>query len=220
MSRVTAIWELYFFFGVMVSIGMSGSFIPPATTIATWFVRRRALATAIFVSGASFGGMIMSPIANWLIFRYGWRISYIIIGIAALILVALSAPFLKHRPKNLGQSAHGINGIGREGPDGKVQGLSLHQAIQTVQFWLACVIMFCAYFCQFTVLVHLVPHAIDLGIPASNAANLLGVSSGVAIAGRLLIGFAGDRIGNRLTIILCFAVLLIAFTWLLVAREF
>ena len=39
MSQVSAIWQLYLFYGVIIGIGISGGFIPLVSTVARWFVK-------------------------------------------------------------------------------------------------------------------------------------------------------------------------------------
>ncbi len=68
-------------------------------------------------------------------------------------------------------------------------------------------------------MVHIAPHAIDIGIPPVSAASLISIIGGVSIAGRLIVGAAGDRIGNIRTMTFCFILLIISVSWLLVSRQ-
>jgi len=67
--------------------------------------------------------------------------------------------------------------------------------------------------------VHIVIHAIDLGIPAINAANILAIMGGAGIAGRILIGSAIDRIGDKPSLFISCTLILVSLLWLLVAKE-
>jgi len=89
MSQISALWELYLFYGLILGIGLGGAFVPVASTISRWFIRRRSLMTGITASGIGVGTFLMPPIANWLISSYGWRTSYIIIGAAAVVLIII-----------------------------------------------------------------------------------------------------------------------------------
>jgi len=79
--------------------------------------------------------------------------------------------------------------------------------------------MFCYGFGEQAVIVHIVPHATDLGISALIAANILAIIGGLSIVGRVGMGSAGDRIGNKPALGVCFIVMLVAFIWLLGAKE-
>jgi MFS family permease len=220
MSKMSAIWQLYLYFGVFASIGMSGSFIPVATAIAEWFVNRRSMATAIFLSGASFGCMIAAPFSNWTIAEYGWQTSYLIMGIVALVLFLFAAAFLKETKGDAKESLCGYYATDNQSLNQEAWGISLPQSILTRQFWTLFSIILCASFCHLTVLVHLVPYAILLNIAKNRAAALIAIATGVSIAGRISIGSAADRIGTRRVFIICFLLLLTNFIWLLISRNF
>jgi len=94
MSQVSAVWQLYLFFGGIIACGMS-AYITVVSIVAKWFHRRRSTMTAIVFSGMGIGFMIIPPIANQLISKYGWRTSYMIIAVGSFILIPLAAQFLK-----------------------------------------------------------------------------------------------------------------------------
>jgi len=71
----------------------------------------------------------------------------------------------------------------------------------------------------FIIMVHLVPHAIELGIPAASAANILAIIGGVSIAGKTIMGAATDRIGSRAGIIIGFILMIVTLAWLIVSGE-
>jgi MFS family permease len=77
----------------------------------------------------------------------------------------------------------------------------------------------CFGFFLHTVLVHVVPHATGLGILAASAANILATIGGLSIAGKIIMGSAADRIGNRLAIIISSILISAALLWLGSARE-
>jgi hypothetical protein len=67
-------------------------------------------------------------------------------------------------------------------------------------------------------MVHMMPHAIELGISAFSAANLLATVGGLLILGKILLGRAGDIVGSKQTLILGFILMFGALTWLVPAR--
>ena len=219
MSQISTIWQLYLFYGVIIAIGMGGSFTPLVSTVARWFVKRRGMMTGIVASGVGLGTMIMSPVASRLISGCGWRTSYIIIGIIALVLIILAAQFLRRDPGQMGQLPYGENGVKENSLNLESSGFSLQQAVHTRQLWMLGAIFFCFLFGLETIMVHIVPHATELAISATTAANILAVIGGLNIAGMIIMGSAGDRIGNRLTIIICFILMSIALVWLVVIKE-
>ena len=65
-------------------------------------------------------------------------------------------------------------------------------------------------------MVHIVSHAIELGISATIGATVLSTIGGVGIVGRIAMGGASDRIGSRLAMTFCFLIPVIALFWLLI----
>jgi MFS family permease len=218
MSQTSALWQLYLFYGVIIGTAMGGSFVPPTSTIARWFVKRRNTMTGIALAGISVGGLIAPPLANWLISIYGWRVSYIILGGLALVAVILVAQLLRRDPAQMGLTPYGESEEETE-LKGSTRAFSLSEATSTRQFWLVLSMYFCLGFSMFTILVHIAPHATDLRLSATTAANILATAGGVGAIGRLALGWAADRIGNRQVFILGFALMAAALFWLIPVTE-
>ena len=99
------------------------------------------------------------------------------------------------------------------GPDGdpiqchlvRQEGFSVKGAITSRRFialYIACLICSFGLFVPF---VHLVPYALDHGIPPSSAVLLLGVIGVGSTAGRFLLGGLADRMGRQLAVLIMFA---------------
>jgi MFS family permease len=218
MSQTSALWQLYLFYGVIIGTGMGGSFVPPTSTIARWFVKRRNTMTGIALAGISVGVLVAPPLANWLISVYDWRVSYIILGGLALVAVILVAQLLRRDPAQMGLTPYGESKEETE-LKGSTKVFSLREAASTRQFWLVLSMYLCLGFSMFTILVHIAPHATDLEFSATTAANILATAGGMGVIGRLALGWAADRIGNRQVFILGFALMAAALFWLIPATE-
>lgn len=214
MSQVSAFWQLYLFYGVVIGTAMSGVWVPLLSTTARWFVKRRSMMTGIVATGAGIGTLIASPISNWLISAHEWRTSYIILGSIVLITVVVASQLLRRDPTQVGQAPYSENKGEEEGLQLGNPGFSLREALCTRQFWLIFILCFCVGFYILATMVHIVPHAIDLGIVAASAANILATIGGLVIVGRVLLGIAGDRIGNKRVIVICFVLMSAALFWL------
>ena len=214
VSQISALWQLYLIYGVLIAVGRSASRVPLVSTVARWFNRRRALMTGIVLSGLGAGGLIAPIIANWLISQYQWRIAYLALGGAIMIIAITAAQFLKSEPAQVGQKPYGEGQTG-----GKVitdpRSMTLREAIRGSQFWIALSIYFCLGFSAFVILVHIMPHALDLGISAANAAIILAIYNGTTVVGRIVLGMVADRFGNKGATIIGFVLMGAAFLWLL-----
>jgi len=175
--------------------------------------------SGIVVAGTSIGALIGPPVANQLISAYDWRISYIIVGSIVLVVVVLAAQFLRRDPAQMGQVPCGESEGGERGLQVGAEGFSLTEAVYTRQFWLFFAMLFCFGFCLLSTIVHIVPHATDLGISAASAATILATIGGVATVSRVVMGSAIDRIGTRQVFIISFILISAALFWLVPAAE-
>jgi len=218
MSSVSLIWHFYLFFGVIVGIGMSGSFVPIMSTVPRWFVSQRNAMTGIVASGIGCGGFIGPPVASRIISLYGWRISYMITSGIVILLVVLSSQFIKRDPAQMGQEPFGEKADDNLRPNTENEGFSLRQAVVTKPFWLVIGNMFCFGVCVFSIMVHISPHAIELGISPARAANILALVGGFGIAGKIILGRVGDLVGSRMTLILGFILMSVSLIFLAVLK--
>lgn len=219
MSQAVAVWQLYLFYGVIMGIGVSGLWIPLLSTVARWFVKRRSLMTGIVLAGMGIGTLIAPIVISRIIATYDWRMAYIIPGIAILIVVVLASQFLRRAPRQIGQLPYSENAEGKQGSQSGAEGFSLGEAVHIRQFWLVLSMLFCWGFGLYSIIVHVVPYAIELGIPAVSAANILAVFGGVGVLGNFVLGHLGDRIGNRQIFIIGFIIWTTLFFWLFSSKE-
>lgn len=219
MSQVSVIWQLYLFYGVFVGAGLGGVFVPLTSTAARWFVARRGMMTGIAAAGTGIGTLIMPPVANWLISLYNWHVSYIILGSIVLVVVVLAAQFLRRNPAQMGQRPYGENEEVEQGLKTEIEEFSLREATYTKQFWLAFAMFYCFGFCSYAIMVHIVPHATDLGISAASAAGILATIGAVSIVGKVVMGIAADRIGNRQVFLISFILMSASLFWLTAVTE-
>ncbi len=219
MSRVNSIGQLYLFYGVIVGVGASALDVVLLSTVARWFVKKRGMISGITKAGTGLGMLIMPLVASRLISAYGWDTAYVVLGSIILIVVIPLAFLLRRDPGEMQLLPDGEEQINAAGLDSAEAGFSLREASRTRQLWTICAVYLTIIFCAQTILVHIAPHAVDLGISATDAAIIVSVVGGVSIAGRLVMGNAGDRIGNKRAMVICFALLVAALSWLQFARE-
>ena len=164
--------------------------------------------TAILFAGGGLGGLIGPPLISWLIYTYSWRDAYLFIGAGVLVLMISSAQLLRRDPHDMGQASYGEEGKIGEKVASSISGLSSKQAFKTTNFWLFALIMFCVGFCLWTVMIHIVPYAIDKGISPEVGARILAAMNGAQPVGSIALGFLADRIGNKKVLITCVGLLL------------
>ena len=224
MSQVNTIWQFQLNYALVGGIGMSALVVPVMATVARWFVERRGLMTGIVQTGTAIGGLIFAPLTGWLILTYGWRFSYIILGIIVLVGIITSGLFLRRAPKDIGQLPDGINGTTPSGINPRSAstqgvGLSLLKAVRTSQFWVIAGLYFSFGFNRSAFLTHIAAHVQDLGFSLAAGANVLAACAGASIIGRIGMGRVADTIGNRKVLMIGFAATTVVLIWGLITRD-
>lgn len=218
MSLISSIWQLYVFYGVITAVGIS-VWVPVMSTVARWFVKRRTTMSGIVATGTGIGILIGSPVANGLISTFHWRSSYAILGSVVLVTVVGIAQFLKRDARQIGQVAYGENEMERERPQLGGEVLSLKETVHIKQFWVIFGMLFCMGLCLHGIMAHLVAHITDLGISATNAANVMAAVGGASIVGKVVLGGLGDKIGNRNVLAVSWTIMVAGMLLLFVSRE-
>lgn len=223
MSRVSSLGQMYLIWGIIMGAAFSCAFIPVASAIPRWFTKKRGMAMGLTVTGFGLGGIISPALAQWLISSYGWRQASVILGFITLIIVIPLAQFMKHSPQRIGLKPYGESeAITIEDEHFLAStkgGLSFTEVIKTGRFWFFGLILFGFMFSFGLLVVHIVPYAVDIGIPAMVAASIVSIFAGTSIIGRIFTGFISDKVGARRVLVACITTLTLALFWLLFARE-
>jgi len=91
---------------MLTGAGSGASNVPMMGLLAAWTTARtRGLAAGIVVAGSSLGLIVLGPTVPRLIAALGpsgWRAAWLLLGVAALVLSAVAAVYLRNRPSELG----------------------------------------------------------------------------------------------------------------------
>ena len=205
LSTVNEPWQAIVTFGFAIGVGMSTHDVVTLSTIARWFNTKRGRMTAVVKVGTACGQVVVPLAAAFLIGAFGWRQSFVLLGLAALILLLYSAWLIGDKPPTPKNS---------EGKLNQHHGLGFQQVRRTRQFWLFCAMQFMLFASLMTIPVHIVIHGQDLGFDATTAAAVLSSIGAVSILGRLVLGWSVDHIGGKRGYIICFTLLLISLLFL------
>jgi MFS family permease len=189
------------------------------STTARWFEKKRGTMTGLIKTGTGVGMGIMPVFVTWLITTHGWRTAFAVLGMLILVIIVSLSQFLVRDPAKKGQFSDNEREANAGEVDGNEHGLSFRDTLRTKQFWTVCAVYFLILVCVYTILLHIVQHAIDLGISSTSAASILATIGGVSIAGRFVMGSAGDGIGNKMSLIICLLFLLAGLVTLLLTES-
>src|SRR6202522_1883871 len=202
-STARALWQVYVAYGLGVGLGIACSYVPALGAVQRWFVKRCDFPSGLAVSGIGVGTLVMPPLAAFCIEALGWRHAYLVLGVLAAVLGVGMAVLIENDPREWGLAPDGDalqSGARAELPTG----FSLRDAVRSRRFislYAACLICSFGIFVPF---VHLIPYALDHGVPQSAAVLLLGAVGVGSTAGRFFLGGLADRLGRGLALVLMF----------------
>lgn len=201
-STATNLLEVYMAYGLGVGLGVGCSYVPALGAVQRWFVRRRGIASAFAVSGIGIGTLVLPPLASLLIETFGWRVAYLALGGIAVVVGGGMALLIENDPRDRGLGPDGdpIQPETVLGPSDALVSEALRSR-QFVAFYVASLISSFGLFIPF---VHLVPHALDQGIPQASAVLLLGMIGVGSTVARLFLGGFADWMGRQRSLVIMF----------------
>ncbi|MGH7913801.1 MAG: MCT family MFS transporter [Candidatus Binataceae bacterium] len=176
---IPRLWFAYLTYGLGVGIGVSCCYVPLIAMVAGWFERRRNMALGIAVSGIGAGTLAIPPLSGELIVHLGWRHAYVILGIAATVLLLLCAALSKRPPA---------------GPQ-RIARPRFGQFIRDPNFIVLYVSSALANIATAIPFVFLPVYARDHGISEVAAAGLISFIGLTSMFGRVGLGTLADRVG-------------------------
>jgi MFS family permease len=192
-AHTTSLWQFISVQAICIGmLGSSASFAPLVADITHWFVKRRGVAIALVASGNYLSGTIWPPLLTYGIEQYGWRISYMAIGVFCICCMTPLAFLLRRRP-NLDLQVDQHDSIS----DRFHLKVSPHtlQTILVIAGIACCVAMSMPQ-------VHIVAYCADLGYGVTRGAEMLSLMLGFGIISRLVSGMIGDKIGGVGTLVI------------------
>ena len=205
-SRVSSIWVGYLTYGLGVGIGVACAYVPMVAAVGGWFERQRTTALGFAVAGIGVGTLTIAPLAEWLIGRYGWRTSYVVLAVGAGVLLALASVGASKPLHGQAETASST---------------SLGQVLRTrPEFWILYGAMTLVSVSLFVPFVFLPDYLDTEGIsgPAGWLIGLIGISS---VAGRLGLGALAARFSSMRLYVGSFLVLSLSFLiWIAAGQSY
>lgn len=204
-------WHLLVLWGAVVGLSAGGTASVLSAAVASrWFVARRGLVLGILNSANSTGQLIFLPLMMTVIVTTGWRGGSLLLFTVALGMIPFVALWMRDDPAEIGSlpygSAPALTGAGTAGKSSEdAKAVPLIRAIRSSTFWLLAGSYFvCGGTANGLVGTHLIPHAIDRGIPEVAAAATVGVMGGLNFVGTTLSGWMIDRVAPKKWLALIF----------------
>ena len=165
-------------------LGSASSPLAYTRAINTVFNKQRGLALGVALSGAGVAATFGPTLISNAIDAFGWRGAYFAMAlftlvVGAVIVIVLSRLNGAKTPENIDTEAASKD-------------FKIAKASRT--YWTIMAAIFCLSLGLGGLMIHFVPILLDLGLPTSAAVKIAGVIGIAVVLGRLLVGFAVDRI--------------------------
>lgn len=213
-SQVTALWQLYISFGLILAVGFTfAGMVPHIFLISEWFSSNRASAIGIVYAGTGVGIMLLAPLSEWLISGYGWgRALQIYSAIVFFLLLPMVGVFYRHGPHGEKLRQHGARKDA--GPQ-----WSAKLALKSLQFWLLFVARIAAASGTTVIVTHQVAHVVDVGFSKLLSASIFGLAGITSSFGRVIFGFIADRLSKQAAYSLNIAMTVVGVGALMILRD-
>jgi MFS family permease len=191
-SQVSALWQLYLSFGLVLAVGFTFTgMVPHIFLISEWFSSNRASAIGIVYAGTGVGILLLAPLSEWLIANYGWARAFEIYSLVVLVTL-LPMAWLFYLPGPFGEQRR------RHGDKKEViKQWTAKLALQSLQFWLLFTARICAASGTTVIVTHQVAHVAEVGYSKLLAASIFGLAGITSSFGRVVFGFIADRLSKQ-----------------------
>ncbi|MBN2809127.1 MAG: MFS transporter [Deltaproteobacteria bacterium] len=209
LAKAQNLFDFYLLYGILAAIGVSLiGFVPHATFLPRWFVKRRGLALGLAMAGVGVGMLIVPPTVQHIISIHNWRYAYRTLAILVLFIIPLNLFFQRRDPQQIGLLPDGApqpqEPLRRSTAEAQNNIVILDQswadtewtsrkALRTKRFWFLAGGFFMGPFAIQGVLLHAVAGLVDGGMSAAMAASIFGLLGICGSVGKITLGFSGDR---------------------------
>jgi sugar phosphate permease len=195
LSRVTSLWQYYFFYLFNAMGYMCGGPLPNQVLISRWFSSTRGKAMGIAYLGIGIGGMLVPQIAKKLNMAFGWHDAMMMLGIIMILIAFPMIWFVKDNPES------SVNEIKDKAPK-----ISMGHILKGLPFYLLLIGSVCSIGAVSGTSQNLkLFFSIDLKFTQEHSANIISLILGASIIGRLLMGWLADKIPKKYVMILIYA---------------
>ncbi|PSC03599.1 MFS transporter [Alsobacter soli] len=179
--------------GLLIGVWAGTGFGPMMADISHWFVKRRGFAVVVVASGNYIAGTIWPLVIKWGIPAFGWRTTYIGIGVFMALTVLPLSLLLRGRPSTQMMAAAEAATEAARADVGISPRLLI--TLLVAAGFSCCVAMSMPQ-------VHIVAYCGDLGYGVARGAEMLSLMLALGIVSRIGSGVVADRIGGSATLLI------------------
>jgi MFS family permease len=197
LALATTPWQLYAAF-VLMAFGWIGmGMIVIAALVSLWFVRRRGLALSVAFTGASAGGVIVTPLLLLLVEQLGFAAAMLTAtAIMVAVLVPVVVGWIGLPPVGDTFEPAAVTGPGRSTASAPGE-MSRADLMRRAEFWTISIPIALALLAQVGFIVHQIA-LLEPKVGYASAGVAVSMMTFSAIVGRLGLGMVVDRLAPRL----------------------
>jgi len=185
-------------FGVLAGTGIGLGYSATTPAAVKWFSpEKKGTIIGIVVSGFGLASVYISPLAKSLLAAYGFRTSFLILGLVFLVLTTALSMFISNPP---------AGGVAKAGGKGKPANRDYEwsEMVKTRQFYLLWMMFAAGATGGLMVIGHLAGYALSIGIEGGFL--LVALLAVFNAAGRVVAGSVSDKLGRVRTMLIVFLV--------------
>jgi MFS family permease len=207
-STISAIWQFYFWIGIVSAVGIALiGMVPHVAIISREFPKRRGTALGIAWAGGGVGIVLLVPVTQLMINNWGWSAAYVGLAAITALLVIPAVPLLMPRaplaaPVEVSSDKTAV-------ASGASTDWTVKRALTNSAFWLLFIARTLASMGNQIIVTHQIAHAVDVGYSKVFAASVFGLMGVVSIGGRILFGYLADVMKREMV-----------FTWVQIISAF
>ena len=219
MQSLSHLYVILFFLALCTA---ASTYLPVASIVSNWFVKRRGMAMGIVMMGMGVGGTIMPIITHYLIQSMGWRWTYRIFGISLwILLIPVVALWIHGSPSDLGLKPDGVDNDeanGETGHDhsdvGSADGFTARQAFRLRSFWGLGLADAITAIPIVSIGVFFIKFSVEAGIDDNVATMAYGCISAIGILGAVVAGAVANKVNRKVMLSISYALPAIAVLFL------
>jgi len=191
-------------FRVALGIGEAGAYPSNAGIASKWFPdRERATVSGLFDSGSKFGGAVAMPLIVWLISLFGWKMTFVIIGLAGVVWAAIWFAYYKeipeeHKGVNAAELKHIRDGQAQKAGLDTEQPMKWYELLKYRNVWAMCIGFFMINYTSYFFITWLPTYLIKekgMGMLAMGFAAMMPLLVSMVI--EVAAGWASDKVHSK-----------------------
>lgn len=187
---------LYLCYGIICGLGIGIAYNNIISTVNQWFLDKKGFSSGVLLMGYGASSLVIGTIAAKTIANanFGWRNTYLSIGVALFIVLFVCAMILKTYVSDDNNKNSNNNAL-------STKDFTLKEMLKSIEFWKALAVITFLAACGNTVISIAKDISLASGLAETLAVTMVGILSVCNGLGRIICGLIFDKFGCKKTMI-------------------